>query len=53
MSVDFGSIGERASEEQVSLVLVIRERRHKMTGHAGSEKGNGVPFNRKESGVVH
>ena len=29
--MDSGFLGERESEEQVSLVLVIRERRHKMT----------------------
>ena len=31
VSMDFGFLGERESEEQVSFVLVIRERRHKMT----------------------
>ena len=31
VSTDYGFFGERESEEQVSLVLVIRERRHKMT----------------------
>ena len=31
VSMDNGFLGERESEEQVSLVLVIRERRHKMT----------------------
>ena len=31
VSMDYGFFGERESEEQVSLVLVIRERRHKMT----------------------
>ena len=29
--MDYGFLGERESEEKVSLVLVIRERRHKMT----------------------
>ena len=29
--MDYGFLGERDSEEQVSPVLVIRERRHKMT----------------------
>ena len=31
VSMDNGSLGEKESEEQVTLVLVIRERRHKMT----------------------
>ena len=31
VSMDCGFLGERESEEQVSPVLVIRERRHKMT----------------------
>ena len=31
MSMDYGFLGERESEEQVTLVLVIRARRHKMT----------------------
>ena len=31
VSMDFRFLGECESEEQVSLVLVIRERRHKMT----------------------
>ena len=31
VSVDYGFLGERDSEEQTSPVLVIRERRHKMT----------------------
>ena len=31
VSMDYGFLGERESEEHVSLVLVIRERRHKMT----------------------
>ena len=31
MSMDYGFLGERDSEEQVSSVLVIRERRHKVT----------------------
>ena len=29
--MDYGFLGEEESEEQVSLVLVIRSRRHKMT----------------------
>ena len=36
-----GFLGERESEEQVSLVLVVRERRHKMTwAIVDSEKRN-------------
>ena len=31
VSMDYGFLGERESEEQVSHVLVIRARRHKMT----------------------
>ena len=31
VSMDYGFLGERDSEEQTSPVLVIRERRHKMT----------------------
>ena len=31
VSMDYGFLGERESEEQVSPVLVIRERRDKMT----------------------
>ena len=39
MSMDYGFFGEGESEEQVSLVLVIRERRLKMTwADGGSEK---------------
>ena len=31
VSMDFGFLGEKESEEQVTLVLLIRERRHKIT----------------------
>ena len=31
VSMDYGFLGEKESEEQVTPVLVIRERRHKMT----------------------
>ena len=31
VSMDYGFLGEKESEEQMSPVLVIRERRHKMT----------------------
>ena len=31
VSMDNGSLGDKESEEQGTLMLVIRERRHKMT----------------------
>ena len=31
VSMDYGFLGDRESEDRVSPVLVIRERRHKMT----------------------
>ena len=31
MSMDYGFLGEKESEDQVAPVLVIHERRHKMT----------------------
>ena len=31
VSLDYGFLGEKESEDRVSPVLVIRERRHKMT----------------------
>ena len=42
---------EREGEGQVSPVLVIRERRHKMTW--SMSKRNGVPVDCKESSEVH
>ena len=54
MSMDYMGFLERESEEHVSPVLVIRERRHKMTwANAVSEKGNRVPLDRKESSEIH
>ena len=45
VSMDYGFLGERESEEQVSPVLVIRERRHKMTwAMLGSRKGTEFPW---------
>ena len=39
VSMDYGFLGETESEELVTLVLVIRARRHKMTWDgAGSER---------------
>ena len=41
VSMDYGFLGEKESEEQVTPVLVTRERMHKNdVGDAGSEKGN-------------
>ena len=40
VSVDFGFLGEKESEEQVTLVLLIRERRQNYVDDAGSEKWN-------------
>ena len=49
-----GFLGEKESEDRVSLLLVIQERRHKMTvGCAGSEKRNGVSLDRTESSKIH
>ena len=54
VSMDYGFLGERESEEQVSLVLVIRERRHKMTwGMLVPRKGTVLPLDRKESSEIH
>ena len=49
VSTDYWFFGERESEEEVSLVLVIRERRHTMTWALLVQ----VPLDRKESGEVH
>ena len=49
MSMDHVFFGERESEEQVSHVLVIRERRHKMTwAMLVPRKSNGVPGLQRE-----
>ena len=54
MSMDYGFLGERDSEEQVSLVLVIRERRHKMTWEVlVPRKGTEFTWIREESSEVH
>ena len=54
VSMDYGFLGERESEEHVSPVLAIRERRHKMTwAMLVPRKGNGVSLDRKESSEVH
>ena len=53
MSMDCGFLGRRESEEQESLVLVIRERRHKMTwAMLVPRKGNGVSLDRKGSSEI-
>ena len=50
VSVDYGFLGERESEEQVSPVLVIRERRHKMTwAMLVPREGTEFSLDRKES----
>ena len=42
VSMDYGFLGEREPEERVSPVLVIRERRHKMTwAMLAQRKGTG------------
>ena len=40
VSMDHGFLGENESEEQVTPVLVIRERRQNDVGDSGSEKRN-------------
>ena len=51
VSMDYGFLGEREGEEQMSLVLVIRERRHKMTwSMLVPSQGTEFPVDRKESG---
>ena len=45
MSMDYGFLGERESEDRVSPVLVIRERRHKMTwAMLAPRKGTEFPW---------
>ena len=45
VSMDCGFLGEKGSEEQVTPLLVICERRHRNdVGFAGSKKRNGVPL---------
>ena len=54
VSMDYGFLGERESEEHVSPVPVIRKRRHKMTwAMLVPRKGNGVPLDRKDSTEIH
>ena len=49
VSMDYGFLGERESEEHVSPVLVIRERRHKMTSAMlVPRKGLNVPGSKRE-----
>ena len=52
VSIDCGFYGEEESEEQVTPMLVIRERRHKMTwAMLVSRKGTEFPC--EESSEVH
>ena len=51
VSMDYGFLGARVSEEHVSPVLVT-ETQDGM-GNAGSKERNGVPLDRKESSEVH
>ena len=44
VSMDYGFIGEKKSEEQVVLVLVIRERRHDVTWAIVPRKGIEFPW---------
>ena len=54
VSMDYGFLGEGESEEHVSPVLVMRERRHKMTWvMLVPRKRNGVLLDRKESSEGH
>ena len=49
MSMDDGFLGERESEEDVSPVLVIRERRHEMTwAMLVPRKGTEFPGSQRE-----
>ena len=53
VSMDYGFVGERESEEQVAPMLVTRERKHKIMGKPGTEKGNRMSLNGEESIEVH
>ena len=54
VSKDYWFLGEKESEDRVSPVPVIRERRHKMTwAMLVPRRRNGVSLDRKESGEVH
>ena len=54
VSMDHGFLGERESEEHVSPVLVIRERRRKMTwAMLVPRKGKEFLLDRKESSKIH
>ena len=50
--MDYGFLGEREAEEQVTPVLAMRERRQNNVDDAGSEKRNGVSLDRKDSSEV-
>ena len=54
VSMDYGSLGERESEEQVSPVMVVRERRHNMTwAMLVPRKGTEFSWIAKESSKIH
>ena len=54
VSMDYGFLGERKSEEQVTLVLVIRARSLKMTwAMLVPSRGTAISLDRKESSEVH
>ena len=53
VSMDYGFLGERDSEEQTSPVLFIRERRHKMTWAMLVPRKGTVPMVRQESSKIH
>ena len=51
--LDYGFFGEMESEEQVTLVLVIRVRRQNDVVDAGSGKGNLISMDCEERSEVH
>ena len=54
VSMDYGFLGEKESEDQVAPVLVIHERRHKMTwAMLVPSKELNFPGLRRESREVH
>ena len=54
MCRNYGFIGDKESEEQVTPVLVIRERRHKMTWTMlVPRKGTAIPWIAKRAARFH
>ena len=53
VSMNYGFLGERESEEQASCAGHPRTEPQDDVGNAGSEKRNGVPLDRKESSKIH